>query len=126
MRFCCLDSILASLQGRRQIFIDRADHQAAPQFEQLPELVQSIRTYISDIVATRQPDLAEAEPDEDESKEDIVETVGGWRDLFDDVVWIVLIAVLSFLALSSAPAAGETLQSLADQFLPQVSIHFGR
>lgn len=54
------------------------------------------------------------------------ETLSGWRDLFDDVVWIALIATLAFLALASAPDAGKTLQALADQFLPQVSIQLDR
>ncbi|WP_413989656.1 ImpA family type VI secretion system protein [Labrys okinawensis] len=70
-----LQTILASLDGLRQLFIDKADHQTAPQFEQLPELVQSIRAYLGDIVATRQPGLAETEPDEEAGIEESAATV---------------------------------------------------
>lgn len=63
-----LQTILASLDGLRQLFIDRADHQTAPQFEQLPELVRSIRAYVGDIVATRQPNITQTEPAADESR----------------------------------------------------------
>ena len=69
------DTILASLEGRRQLFIDKADHQTAPQFEQLPELVRSISGYISDIIAMRQPHIAQTGPSGDESKQQSVETV---------------------------------------------------
>jgi type VI secretion system protein ImpA len=70
-----LQTILASLDGLRQLFIDKADHQTAPQFEQLPDLVRSIRTYVGDIVATRQPGLAETEPDEEASTEERAATI---------------------------------------------------
>jgi type VI secretion system protein ImpA len=60
-----LQTILASLDGARQLFIDKVDYDAAPQFEQLPDLVRSIRGYVGDIIATRQPSLAQDEPEED-------------------------------------------------------------
>lgn len=69
-----LQTILASLDGLRQLFIDKADHQTAPQFEQLPELVRSIRLYVGDIVATRQPDIAQTELTGGESREESVAT----------------------------------------------------
>ncbi|CAM5774325.1 hypothetical protein LMIY3S_04474 [Labrys miyagiensis] len=65
-----LQAILASLDSLRQLFIDKADHQTAPQFEQLPELVRSIRAYVGEIVATRQPDLAQPEPSAEKGRED--------------------------------------------------------
>ena len=68
------DTILASLEGLRQLFIDKADHRTAPQFEQLPELVRSICGYISDIIAMRQPHIAQTGPSGDESKQESVET----------------------------------------------------
>jgi type VI secretion system protein ImpA len=68
------DTILASLEGLRQLFIDKADHQTAPQFEQLPELVRSIRGYISDIIAMRQPNIAQTGPSGDEGKQESIET----------------------------------------------------
>ena len=62
-----LDSILISLESLRQLFIDKAGHEAAPQFEQLPDLVRTIRTYVGGIVTTREPGLAPAQPVEAEN-----------------------------------------------------------
>ena len=62
-----LDSILTSLESLRQLFIDKAGHEAAPQFEQLPDLVRTIRTYVGGIVTTREPGLAPAQPVEAEN-----------------------------------------------------------
>ncbi|WP_146126821.1 ImpA family type VI secretion system protein [Labrys okinawensis] len=65
-----LETILASLDSLRQLFIDKAGHEAAPQFEQLPDLVRTIRAYVGAIVATREPGLASAQPAEaDEVRE---------------------------------------------------------
>ncbi|QEN85225.1 hypothetical protein FZC33_02960 [Labrys sp. KNU-23] len=62
-----LDSILISLESLRQLFIDKAGHEAAPQFEQLPDLVRTIRTYVGGIVTTREPGLAPSQPVEAEN-----------------------------------------------------------
>ncbi|MGJ4860001.1 ImpA family type VI secretion system protein [Labrys sp. KB_33_2] len=63
-----LETVLASLESLRQLFIDKAGHEAAPQFEQLPDLVRAIRAYVDGIVTTREPGLAPAAPTETESR----------------------------------------------------------
>ena len=73
------ETILASLQNLRQLFIEKADYETAPQFEQLSELAQTIRTYIGGIVATRQPEAAAVEPIDDEHREEGAEPVASQR-----------------------------------------------
>jgi len=51
----------------------------------------------------------------------IGETLTNWRELFDDGVWLALIAVAAFAALRSAPAAQHTLDFIMAQ-LPQLTI----
>ncbi|WP_454817628.1 type VI secretion system protein TssA [Labrys neptuniae] len=63
-----LETVLASLESLRQLFIDKAGHEAAPQFEQLPDLVRTIRAYVDGIVTTREPGLAPAAPTETDSR----------------------------------------------------------
>ena len=69
-----LEAILANLDSLRQLFIDKAGHEAAPQFEQLPDLVRAIRTYVGGIVTTREPGLAPAQPAEAESTREQAQT----------------------------------------------------
>lgn len=65
-----LDAILANLESVRQLFVDKAGHQAAPQFEQLPDLVRAIRAYVGAIVTMREPGLPSARPADAESRQD--------------------------------------------------------
>jgi type VI secretion system protein ImpA len=49
-----------SLRGLRQIFIDKADYDSAPDFDRLSELVGSIEAYVDQIVIARQPAALDA------------------------------------------------------------------
>jgi type VI secretion system protein ImpA len=94
-------SVLTSLEGLRQLFIDKADHETAPQFDQLPDLVRSIRAYIGDIVAARQPDLAEAEEAAEDYKGESIEATPSRPSMPADVASVkeasnALAAILSY------------------------------
>jgi type VI secretion system protein ImpA len=52
-----LGELVATLQGIRQLFIDKADYETAPQFDQLPEAATAIKTYLSDILRARAPEV---------------------------------------------------------------------
>lgn len=60
-----MGAVRSSLRDIRQLFIDKADYDSAPDFERVGELVGSIETYVDQIVITRQPAAAVpvAEPD---------------------------------------------------------------
>ncbi|WP_448956032.1 type VI secretion system protein TssA [Labrys neptuniae] len=62
-----MEMILASLDSLRQLFIEKAGHEAAPQFDKLSDLARSIRAYVGEIITTREPSLAPAEAAETES-----------------------------------------------------------
>jgi type VI secretion system protein ImpA len=57
-----LDGITGSLKAIRQVFIDNAGYDDAPQFVQLPALVQTARDYLAGIIAERTPADLVAEP----------------------------------------------------------------
>lgn len=69
-----LDTVLTSLESLRQLFIDKAGHEAAPQFERLPDLVRGIRAYVGGIVTIREPSLAPAQPAQTENRQESPET----------------------------------------------------
>ncbi len=48
-----MSEIAIGLQDIRQLFIDRAGYDVAPQFEQLPELVKSISDYLQAVISER-------------------------------------------------------------------------
>jgi type VI secretion system protein ImpA len=50
-----VEGMLTALREIRQIFIDKAGYETAPQFEQLPELLTSISTYVAEIIRERAP-----------------------------------------------------------------------
>ena len=55
-----VDAIAASLAGIRQLFIDQAGYETAPQFDQLPALVTAISAYLSEVLRARVPREAAA------------------------------------------------------------------
>lgn len=50
-----MNTITSSLQNMRQLFVDKAGYDAAPQFEQLPELAKAIELYLAAIIKLRTP-----------------------------------------------------------------------
>ncbi|GLS21641.1 hypothetical protein GCM10007874_46580 [Labrys miyagiensis] len=118
-----LQTILASLDSLRQLFIDKADHQTAPQFEQLPDLVRSIRAYVGDIVATRQPGLAETEPgDEEASTEESTATAASPPSGPRDVASVkeasnALAAILAYYAAHEPSSLARLLVKQAHQLV---------
>ncbi|RFB76353.1 type VI secretion system protein TssA [Methylovirgula sp. 4M-Z18] len=69
------EAVVSSLDGIRELFIDKTDYETAPQFDQLLELVRSIRGYVGDIIAIRQPSAAPIEPVDEESTKQSPETI---------------------------------------------------
>ena len=53
-----MDEISGSLQKVRDLFVEKAGFEIAPQFDQLPQLAQSISAFLADIIATRDPGQA--------------------------------------------------------------------
>lgn len=117
-----LQTILASLDALRQLFIDKADHQTAPQFEQLPDLVRSIHAYVGDIVATRQPGLAETEPDGEASPQESAATVASPPSGPRDVASVkeasnALAAILAYYAAHEPSSLARLLIKQAHQLV---------
>lgn len=54
-------TIAASLASLRQLFIDQAGYEVAPQFDQLPALVTAINGYLAEVLSARVPSEAAAE-----------------------------------------------------------------
>ena len=50
-----IGTIAASLASLRQLFIDQAGYEVAPQFDQLPALATTINDYLAEVLATRAP-----------------------------------------------------------------------
>ncbi len=54
-----MDEVSGSLQKVRDLFVEKAGFEVAPQFDQLPQLAQSISAFLASIIATRDPGQAE-------------------------------------------------------------------
>ncbi len=118
-----LQTVLASLESVRQLFIDKSDHQTAPQFDQLPELVRSIHAYVGDIIATREPSLAQAEPGgEEEGRDENVPSVASPSSGSLDVASVkeasnALAAVLVYYARQEPSSLARLLIKQAHQLV---------
>lgn len=59
--------VSSNLDAMRQIFIEKAGYDAAPDFDALPETIGNINTYLSDIISQRLPQDHPASASDDEA-----------------------------------------------------------